>query len=821
MNENINLRQMKINERGTITAITAKGELGRRIRDMGLIRDTEVSIVGRAPLQDPVALRLNGFTLTLRNKEADYINVKINENRVIPQSADKSTVQTPPVKEFVNIALAGNPNSGKTTIFNLLTGSRQKVGNYPGVTVSKREGNLISNKAIFKIADLPGTYSLTPYSEEEIATRNHLINNRPDVVINVLDSNSLERNLYFTVQLLELGVPVVLALNMIDEVRKKGTHINTEKLSQVLGVPVVETIGRTGEGKTELIEETLNYAIKVKDGVEPLNISYGSDIDLALQEMEKIINDHQFLTESLPARWTAIKYLENDAHTISKGQGDEKTSHQLLDIVTRITEHCQKTLDTSPDEIIADYRYGFINSIINHGILHRDERANRIEFSDNIDKVLTHVIAGPLVMLGVLYGLFSITFQLGEYPMGWLESFFAILGDTATRIIPEGLLQSLVVSGIIDGVGGVLSFVPLILIMFFLIAFLEDSGYMARIAYILDRIMQLAGLHGASVMPFVVSGGIVGGCAVPGVMAARTLKSPKEKLATIVTAPFLTCGAKTPVVLLLSAAFFPENGASVMFMTVLLGWGVALAVARLLRSTLIKGESTPFVMELPPYRIPTLRGLLIHTWERVWQYIKKAGTVILAISILLWAMMTFPMLPAGQLLEFQAQRDAVTAQYGQTAGDEEILREQIKAINNSESSAALQYSIAGRIGTALESVSSYAGFDWKVNIALLGGIAAKEVIVATMGTAYSLGDVDPEEAEGLSSRLRNDPNWTWLTAISFLIFILLYSPCFVTVVAIAKESSWKWATFSVIFNTILAFGLAAGFYQMGSLVFFA
>ncbi|MGK5094371.1 ferrous iron transport protein B [Deltaproteobacteria bacterium TL4] len=811
MGKMISLRHMKVNEIGTITSINAQGELGRRLRDMGLVKDTEISVIGRAPLKDPVALRLKDFTLTLRNKEADFIDVEVKRD---DDDFYGSTEQ-------ISLALAGNPNAGKSTIFNLLTGSRQKVGNYPGVTVSKREGRMVTNDLMIKVADLPGTYSLTPYSEEEIAARNHLIHDRPDVIVNVVDSNSLERNLYFTVQLLELGLPVVVALNMIDEVRKKGNNIDCEKLSQILNVPVVETVGRTGVGKSQLVAESIKFAKERKGQSDPLRISYGSDLDIALQTMEKIINDNNFLTDLIPARWTAIKYLENDPHIIGMGgKKDKKVNQELLEVLVKITSHCKDTLDTTPDEIIADYRYGFVTALINKGVLIRNGRSTRIEISDKIDKVMTNTFAGPLIMLSILYGMFVITFSLGEYPMGWLESFFGVLGDAMTAIMPEGILQSLVVSGIIAGVGGVLGFVPLILIMFFMVAILEDSGYMARIAYILDKVMQMVGLHGASVMPYIISGGIVGGCAVPGVMATRTLKSPKEKLATILTAPYLTCGAKTPVVMLLAAAFFPHDGARVLFFTVLLGWTVALLVARFLRSTLIRGDSTPFVMELPPYRLPTLKGVLIHTWERAWEYIKKAGTVILAISILLWAAMTFPRLPSDQKQEFQAERDQVTSQMKTINNtDQKIaLSEAILKIDNKEAATALRHSIAGRVGTTLEGVSSLAGFDWRVNIALLGGFAAKEVIVASLGTAYSLGEVDPEASDKLSERLREDPNWNFLTALSLLVFVMLYSPCFVTVVAIAKETSWKWAGFSMVFNTVIAFVLSVAVYQIGSLL---
>jgi ferrous iron transport protein B len=417
-------------------------------------------------------------------------------------------------------------------------------------------------------------------------------------------------------------------------------------------------------------------------------------------------------------------------------------------------------------------------------------------------------------MFAVLYGMFQITFTFGEIPMGWFETMFGWLSTTTAALIPEGLVQSLVVSGIIDGVGGVMGFVPLIAIMFLLISFLEDSGYMARVAYMLDRVLRMFGLHGCSAMPFIVSGGIMGGCAVPGVMATRTLRSPKEKLATLITAPFMPCGAKLPVFLLLIAAFFSENEAQIMFGITLFAWMMALLVSKLLRSTIIKGDPTPFVMELPPYRLPTLKGILIHTWERVWSYIRKAGTVILAVSILLWAAMTFPTLPESVTEKFEVNRQAVAA----SAQNKEELKGMIESIDNLEAQTALRYSVAGRIGTYLEPVSQWAGFDWRTNIALVGGFAAKEVIVASLGTAYSLGEVDPEASTSLSSRIAADPSWNQATALALIIFVLLYAPCFVTVVAMAKESSWRWAIFSTTFNTVLGFALAVIAYRIGSLL---
>jgi ferrous iron transport protein B len=436
-----------------------------------------------------------------------------------------------------------------------------------------------------------------------------------------------------------------------------------------------------------------------------------------------------------------------------------------------------------------------------------------------LDRLLTNAFLGPAIMLGVLYGMFHLTFGVGDIPLGWVESFFAWLGSTVRAGMPEGLLRSLLVSGVIDGVGGVLSFVPLILIMFFCISILEDSGYMARMAYMLDRVFRTFGLHGSSIMPFVVSGGIPGGCAVPGVMATRGMRSPKEKLATLLTAPMLSCGAKVPVFLLLAGAFFPAHAAEALFTLTLLGWLMALFTAKMLRSTLIRGEPTPFVMELPPYRIPTLKGLLIHTWERGWQYIKKAGTIILGISILIWAAMTFPGLPEKETAQFQSRIQAVQSEMAAApAGEKEELRATLSGIRQQRARAAVKHSLAGRIGVFLEPVSSWAGFDWRTNIALAGGFAAKEVIVSSLGTAFSLGSVEPGEARPLSQELKSDPGFTVVTAMSLMAFVLLYAPCFVTVVAIARESSWKWAGFSMVGNTLLAFAAAICIYQLGGLI---
>ncbi|MEF2145324.1 MAG: ferrous iron transport protein B [Desulfovibrionaceae bacterium] len=708
------------------------------------------------------------------------------------------------------IALTGNPNSGKTTSFNALTGSRQHVGNYPGVTVTSKEGFFKLDGREVRVVDLPGTYSLTAYTAEEIAARDFLLVQRPDVVVDVLDANTMERSLYLAVQLLEMGAPLVLSLNMMDEVRKKDIQIDSALLSELIGCPVIETVARTGEGRDTLIRAALNVADSESEW-QPLRISYSTDMDEALLEMEGLINDANFLTDRYPARWLALKYLEGDEQIRVEGRKAGPLSASLEAIAARVELHCRKTLDTDPEAIIADYRYGFIASLMKRGVVRRGTSLTRIELSDKIDRVVTSPVIGPLLMLFVLYAMFQITFTIGDVPLGWVENFFGWLGETTESLLPDGLLRSMIVSGVIDGVGGVLGFVPLIVIMFLMLAFLEDLGYMARMAYMLDRVFKAFGLHGCSVMPFIISGGIPGGCAVPGVMAARTLRSPKERLATILTTPFMVCGAKVPVFILLVAAFFPDSAGDAMFWITLGAWAMALLVAKFLRMTVLRGEPTPFLMELPPYRMPTLRGVLLHTWERAWQYIKKAGTTILGISILFWAAMTFPQLPTERVAEFDAQRTAVEAR---TDLDETAREELLAEVDNIQGETALQNSLAGRVGQAFESVTRVAGFDWRVNIALIGGVAAKEVIVSTLGTAYSLGEIDAEEAAPLSARLAADKSFTMATAVSLIIFILLYAPCFVTVVAMAKEASWGWAGFALVFNTGLAFGLATAAFQI-------
>ena len=786
------------------------------------------------------------------------------------------------LKQKITIALSGNPNSGKTTIFNAITGARQHIANYPGVTVEKKYGRIKHKGHDIEVVDLPGTYSLTAYSLEEIVARDFLVNERPDLVVDIVDASNLDRNLYLAVQFKELGVPLIIALNMIDVAETRGIMVDQETLSTLLGVPVVPTVARSNKGIHDLLDRVVEVALNGQEWQSAI-ISYGVDIDQSLNEIEEIIRGTDVYDERYPPRWLALKCMERDEQIVELIRSDQEISAAVDAICKKTSKHLMDTLEEEPEGIIADHRYGHIAGITKKSVKRRIE--SRLNLSDRIDKVLTNRIIGPLIMMLILYGIYEFTFWVSEGPVIWLEVFFEGLKGVVSSFISEGLLYSLIISGIIDGVGGILGFIPLIMFMFFAIAIMEDSGYMARVAYMLDRVLSWFGLHGNSVMALLVSGGIAGGCAVPGVMATRTLRDPKERIATLLVVPFMNCGAKLPVFAMLIAAFFAEKEAGMMFIFTLLSWSFALFAAKMIRSTVLKGPKTPFVMELPPYRVPTLKGLIIHTWERTWQFIKRAGTFILAMSILLWAMMSFPGLPEKQMKAFEEQRaglrDSLIAlpeikatikdekgledlndlvnSYGQamkedpesvnalqnnplfplakTIFDERHVRnageegrpiqveaaaaylrytEELARIDGRQNQAMLKETIAGRIGQILEHVTSAVGFDYRTNIALIGGFAAKEVVVSTLGTAYSLGEVDPEQSGSLSQKLKADPHWNPLVAFTLILFTMLYVPCLATVMSIKKESSWRWAVFSVAFNLIAAYLVCLAVYQIGS-----
>jgi ferrous iron transport protein B len=785
------------------------------------------------------------------------------------------------VKRTITIALSGNPNSGKTTLFNAITGARQHIANYPGVTVEKKIGTVTHQGHEIRVVDLPGTYSLTAYSLEEIVARDFLINERPDVVVDIVDASNLDRNLYLAVQFRELGVPLIIALNMMDMAENRGIQVDHVILSQLLKVPVIPMVARSHKGIQDLLNEVIETATNSRTW-DPEVISYGNDIDHSLIEIEEIIRGADVLNSRYNSKWLALKCIEGDDLILQLIQSKPEISQKIEPICHKIFKHIQNTLEEEPEAIIADHRYGYIAGITKKAIRRRIE--SRLNFSDQLDKVLTNRILGPLIMIMVLYGIYLFTFWGSNAPVEWLGLVFVWVKEGISSLLPEGLLQSLIISGIIDGVGGVFSFIPVIMFMFFAIAIMEDSGYLARVAYMLDRVLRWFGLHGNSVIALLVSGGISGGCAVPGVMATRTLRDPKERIATLLVVPFMNCGAKLPVFLMLIAAFFSKNEARMMFIFTVISWTFALLAAKLLRVTVLRGPKTPFVMELPPYRAPTIKGIFIHTWERTWQYMKKAGTIILGISIILWAVMTFPRSNDQQRRFYDDQQvhvqkaflsfpgvneliidiptlnklDEVYDQYQQVKNENESMseaiqddplfpvfqilflnegvaqsrfnipgdrnkivdayleyREEMNRLLGQEHQAALKGTIAGWIGQRLEVISGAIGFDYRTNIALVGGFAAKEIILSTLGTAYSLGETAPDESGFLSKRLRQDPGWSPLKAFVLILFTMLYVPCFVTVISIKKESSWRWALFSIGFNLIVAYTVCFIVYQSG------
>ncbi len=732
------------------------------------------------------------------------------------------------MKPKIVVALAGNPNSGKTSIFNELTGARQHVGNYPGVTVERKEGFCRHGDTELQIVDLPGTYSLTAYSAEELVARNFIIDEKPDVVVDILDTSNLERNLYLAVQLMELGVPLVLAFNMSDMARARGYEFDIEKLSRFFGARIVPTVGHKGAGMKELLDAIILTATKgapkiSQNGEKPSAgtlsskasirgphhhvpaINYGREIEEEVAKIESLIRTNNSITGKHDARWLAVKLLEND-----KELRATVVSPEVNDQIERSASHIEKILGENPETALAGRRYGFISGACQEAV--RSTIEIRHTISDRIDSVVTNRILGIPVFLGLMYLVFQLTFTLGDTPMGWIEGFFGWLGGTIEGWWPEGsesLLKSLLVDGIIGGVGGVIVFLPNILLLFLAIAILEDSGYMARAAFIMDRLMHKIGLHGKSFIPMLIGFG----CSVPAIMATRTLENRRDRLTTMLVIPLMSCGARLPIYALIIPAFFPQVWhAPMLWMIYVIGILLAIISAKLLRSTILKGESVPFVMELPPYRMPTLKGVIIHMWERGWLYVKKAGTIILGISILLWAMTTFPGLPDDKTAHFETARQEIQA--GSLGEEDKAGR--LASIDNEEGEAKLLNSIAGRIGHGIEPMLKPMGFDWRIGTALIGAFAAKEVFVAQMGIVYSVGEAD-EESETLRDKLKS--TYTPLVGFCIMLFCLISAPCMVTIAVTKRESnSWGWALFQLGGLTLLAYVLTVLVFQAGSLL---
>lgn len=683
------------------------------------------------------------------------------------------------MKKEITIALIGNPNSGKTTIFNNLTGGHQHVGNYPGVTVEKKVGVFISDGIKINVVDLPGTYSLTALSIDEQVARNFIIRDKPDVVVDIIDYSNLERNLYLTTQLIELNAPLVLVFNMSDIAKARGIKYDLQNLSKLLGAPIVTTVGHKGNGKKEIIEAVLDIS-EGRINLPKPRIGYGKDIEKEIKSIERFIIDRNLVPENYSSRWLALKLLENDQKVLNVADMEDVSS-----AVRKSAQHIESIHHENPEIHIADHRYKFITEVCRKTILsngHRD-----LTRSDRIDRILTNRLIGLPLFLVMMFLAFQFTFTLGGPPTEWIEMFFRWCSSLIGGLWQEGsvsVLRSLLIDGIINGVGGVIVFLPNIAFLFLAISILEDSGYMPRAALVMDRLMGKVGLQGRSFMPMLIGFG----CSVPAIMATRTLGSRRDRLATMLVLPLMSCGARFPIYALIIPAFFPEKLRGLMLFSIYLtGIVLAIASAKLLRITVLKGPPTPLVMELPPYRVPSFVSVLTNMWVMSWLYIKKAGTVILTASIILWALTSYPVKP------------------------------EIEAFDpNAIQAEKLGYSFAGRIGHALEPLIKPMGFDWRIGTAMIGAFAAKEMFVAQMGIIYSVGETG-EESETLRRKLQR--NYTPLTGLAIMLFMLVSMPCMATFAVVRQEAgSWKWALFQLGGLTLLAYVLTVIVFQAGSLM---
>lgn len=723
------------------------------------------------------------------------------------------------IKKRLSIALAGNPNSGKTTIFNNITGTRQKVGNWPGVTVEKKEGSINKSGYDLKIIDLPGTYSLTPFSIEEIVARNFILDERPDVVIDIIDASNLERSLYLATQLREIDCKVLFALNMADVARTRGIKIDEKKLSELLAVPVVFTIGNKNKGIETLLKKAIELA--ESDDVIPKKrkVKYSKDIEDSISKIERFIENHA--ADSIPynIRWTAIKLLEDDK--IVKERVLEKTGKIGEDILREIDNQRNflvDRFDDDPEIIMTDERYGFIAGIIMEALTTSTKQ--RVDISRNVDLVLTNRFVGFPIFIFFIWAMFQLTFSLGAYPMDWINSGINLFSTLLAHVLPDNIFKDFLINGVIAGVGSVMVFLPNILILFFCIALFEDTGYMSRAAFLMDKIMHLIGLHGKSFIPMLMGFG----CNVPAIMASRTLESEKDRTLTILITPFMSCSARLPVYIILAGAFFGAKAGTVIFGIYLLGIILSIITGRLFRSTLLRGADAPFVMELPPYRIPMIKSLLIHMWDRSKMFLKKMGGYILAGSVVVWTLTAFPhniSYSKNYDLKIEQVKTNFQTEIEATQESDKALLAQKRDVAVSElitekKAEKAEKSFMGRIGKVVAPIFSPIGIDWRGSVALLTGFVAKEIVVSTMGILYAADE--REGSEALKNALLSS-GMTPSAALAMMVFVLLYMPCIATLAAIRRETaSLKWMIFSISYSTLLAWGMAFLVYQGGTMI---
>ena len=700
-------------------------------------------------------------------------------------------------KKEILVALVGNPNSGKTSLFNKLVGANQKVGNFSGVTVEKYEGTVSYNGYEIKIIDLPGTYSLTTYSPEEVITREYILDGNPDIVVNVVDSTNLERNLYLTTQLIDIQANLLVALNMYDELEKQETIIDIEQLEKLLGTHFIPTSAVTGLGVKELLNHIVDLFTQ-KISIKKNKLAFSQTMEEYIEQLISVISKDSDLSQKYYPRWIAIKLLVNDKD-VYKIVREYPVWIKINKILTDAIKEITRKFESDPELMLKEERHALIRGAIKETVKYpaKKKKSN----SEIIDSILINRITGLPLFIFFMWGIFQLTFTLGEMPMNWIESFFAWLGKTVSVIIAEPNTRSIIVDGIIAGVGGVLVFLPNIMILFFSLSFLEGTGYMARAAFVIDKVMHKFGLHGKSFIPMITGFG----CSVPAFMATRTLRNKSDRITTLLIIPFMSCSAKFPVYILIAGTFFgAAHAGNALFGIYMLGIAIALITARLLKTAVFKGESEPFVMELPPYRMPSFKILMLQMWQKASLYLRKAGTIILTASILIWVASNYP------------KSDEIANEYSQIKNDvtnsvnyNEIEKSVIlKDLDNQEGTRQLEYSFAGKLGKLITPVVAPLGFDWKLGIALISGIAAKEIVVSTMGTLYSLGDVD-ENSHELRERLLANPNYNQAVALALMVFVLLYIPCAAATIVFHKEAGeWKWTAFYATYTMTVAWIMA-------------
>ncbi len=825
----MNLSDLKTGEKGIIVKVNGSGAFRKRILEMGFIKGKTVTVILNAPLKDPIKYKIMDYEVSLRRSEARLIEVIYPKDALVGKIKNternplkETEIEEQPYfskktytdKKEIKIALVGNPNAGKTSLFNMASGSHAHVGNYGGVTVDSKEGKFKHKGYSVKLVDLPGTYSISAYTPEELYVRKFIVDEKPDVIINVVAASNLERNLYLTTELIDMMVPMVIGLNMYDELLQSGSEFDHEKLSKLIGVPIIPTISKTGEGLAELFDAAIRVYEEKDPVVKRVKIYYGNTVENSISKLNIELDNIKDVEIEFPQRYISIKLLEKDTD-IEKYAAKFVNGPRLLEIRDNEIKQIEETLNEDTESAITNARYGYISGALKETL---KEKIRSSEMTRIIDTIVTNKFIGfPLFFL-FMWVMFECTFRLGDYPMEWIESGVEYLSNLLRRQMADGMLKDLLIDGIIGGVGGVIVFLPNIIILYAFISFMEDSGYMARAAFIMDKVMHKMGLHGKSFIPLVMGFG----CNVPAIMATRTIESRNSRMITMLVNSFMSCSARLPVYLLFVGVFFREHPGTVLFGLYITGILIAVLSARIFKRFLFREEDTPFVMELPPYRVPTLRSVFIHMWDKSKQYLKKMGSVILIASVIIWFLSYFP-LDEARNMRYDARISAVEQQFEDKDIDEGAMEELIEQIEFERNIENQESSYIGRIGKFIEPVMKPLGFDWKISVSLLTGMAAKEVVISTLGVLYT---GDDENQESLQTRLINDiqpdgsPTFTPLAAISLLLFVLIYFPCIATIAAIKEESgSWKWGLFSIVYTTALAWIISFIVFQAGSLIF--